>query len=168
VQANPTLIGGLEGASPTYKFGVTSNASISTEGGAVQVESSVYFGVLTPFRNNQTDVTNPVYTGAIRGFDIEHILFASDTQYMPVSSQQSTFTDRGFLWARWHGDSDAPDSTLGPAQAPQIPFLWHNGTPVYPITIDPIATLPALLTGPQGAGAGKVGMTTEQWLSVAN
>ena len=128
----------------------------------------MYFGVLTPFRNNQTDVTNPVYTGAIRGFDIQHILFASDTQYMPAASQQATFTDRGFVWASWHGDSDALDSTLGPTQAPQIPFAWHNGTPTYPVTVDPIATLPALLTGPQGAGAGKVGMTSEQWLSVAN
>ena len=39
VAANPTLVAALEGASPTYKFGVTSNASISTEGGAVQVEA---------------------------------------------------------------------------------------------------------------------------------
>jgi len=168
VLANPTLTAALEGTSPTYKFGVTSNASISTEGGAVQVESSVYFGVLTPFRNNQTDVTNPVYSGAIRGFDIQHILFASDTQYMPVTSQQTTFSDRGFVWASWHGDSDAPDSTLGPTQAPPIPFAWHNGTPTYPVTLDPIATLPALLTGPQGAGAGKIGLTTAEWLNVAN
>ena len=168
VLANPALTAALEGAAPTYKFSVTSNASISTEGGAVQVESSVYFGVLTPFRNNQTDVTNPVYTGAIRGFDIQHILFASDTQYMPVTSQQTTFSDRGFVWASWHGDSDAPDSTLGPTQAPPIPFAWHNGTPAYPVTLDPIATLPALLTGPQGAGAGKIGLTTAEWLNVAN
>ncbi len=38
VAANPTLAAALEGATPTYKFGVISNASISTEGGAVQVE----------------------------------------------------------------------------------------------------------------------------------
>ena len=113
VAANPTLVAALEGASPTYKFGVTSNASISTEGGAVQVESSVYFGVLTPFRNNQTDVTNPVYTGAIRGFDIQHILFASDTQFMPAASQQTFFTDRGFEWASWQGDSDDARQSAG-------------------------------------------------------
>ena len=168
VLANPTLTAALEGASPTYKFGVTSNASISTEGGAVQVESSVYYGVLTPFRNNQTDVTNPVYTGAIRGFDIQHMLFASDTLFMPAASQETFFTDRGFEWASWQGDSTDANSPLGPTQAPQIPFAWHNGTPTYPVTVDPIATLPALLTGPQGAGAGKVGMTTPQWLSVTN
>ena len=140
-------------------------ASISTEGGAVQVEDSVFFGVLTPFRNNQTDVNNPAYTGAIRGIDIQHILLASDTQFMPATSQQATFTDRGFLWASWQGDSDDPHSSLGPTQAPQIPFAWHNGTPMYLITMDPVATLPALLTGPQGAGAGKIGMTTQQWLA---
>ena len=105
VAANPTLAAALDGATPTYKFGVTSNASISTEGGAVQVESSVYFGVLTPFRNNQTDVTNAVYTGAIRGFDIQHMLFASDTQFMPAASQETFFADRGFDWASWQGDS---------------------------------------------------------------
>ncbi|HEY1283568.1 MAG TPA: chitobiase/beta-hexosaminidase C-terminal domain-containing protein [Steroidobacteraceae bacterium] len=165
VQANPTLQAALDS---TYHFAVTSNGSISTEGGAVQVESSIFFGVLTPLRNNQTDPSNPQFTGAIRGFDIQHILLASDTQFMPVSSQQTTFVDRGFTWASWHGDSDAPDSTLGPSQAPQIPFVWHNGTPTYPITIDPLSTLPALLTGPQGAGAGKIGLTTSQWLKVAN
>jgi pectate lyase len=165
VAANPTLASQL---GSTYSFGITSQGSISTEGGAVQVESSVFFGVLTPFRNNQTDVTNPIYTGAIRGFDIRHILFASDTAFMPESSQQETFMDRGFTWASWQGDSDSPGSTLGPAQAPQIPFAWHNGTPSYPTTIDPIATLQELLGGPQGAGAGKIGMTTPQWLSVTN
>jgi pectate lyase len=165
VAANATLAAALN---TTYHFGITSNASISTEGGAVQIESSVFFGVLTPFRNNQTDVTNAAFTGAIRGFDIQHILLASDTAFMPVGSQQSTFEDRGFTWASWHGDSEAPDSTLGPSQAPQIPFAWHNGGPSYPITLDPIATLPALLTGAQGAGAGKIGMTTPQWLQIAN
>jgi pectate lyase len=163
VTANPTLAAALNS---TYHFGITSNASISTEGGAVQVESSVFYGVLTPFRNNQTDVTNPAYTGAIRGFDIQHILLATDTAFMPV--QQSTFEDRGFTWATWQGDSDAPGSSLGPTQAPQIPFVWHNGTPAYPMTIDPVATLPALLSGAQGAGAGRIGMATQQWLQVAN
>ena len=108
------------------------------------------------------------FTGAIRGFDIQHILLATDTAFMPVSSQQSTFSDRGFVWATWQGDSDAPGSTLGPTQAPQIPFEWHNGTPAYPKTVDPVSALPELLTGPQGAGAGKIGMTTPQWLQVAN
>jgi len=165
VSANPTLATAL---GSTYHFGITSQASISTEGGAVQIEGSVFFGVLTPFRNNQTDVTNPQYTGAIRGYNIQHILLASDTSYMPESSQQRTFSDRGYIWAVWSGDSEAPGSSLGPTQAPQVPFAWHNGGPSYPITLDPVEDLPALLTGPQGAGAGKIGMTTQQWLQVAN
>lgn len=168
VQSNPTLQAALDGSSASYHFGVTSNGSISTEGGAVQIEKSVFFGVLTPFRNNQTDVTNPAYTGAIWGFDIQHVLLASDTAYMPVGSQQSTFNDRGFVWATWQGDSSAPDSTLGPTQAPQIPFAWRNGGPTYIATMDPVADLQALLTGAQGAGAGKIGMTTSQWLKVTN
>ena len=53
VQANPTLATALDSASPTYKFGITSNGSISTEGGAVQIENSVFIGVLTPLRNNR-------------------------------------------------------------------------------------------------------------------
>ncbi|HEV7605949.1 MAG TPA: chitobiase/beta-hexosaminidase C-terminal domain-containing protein [Steroidobacteraceae bacterium] len=165
VAANPTLATALNS---TYHFGITSNASISTEGGAVQIESSVFFGVLTPLRNNQTDVTNPAYTGAINGINIQHILLATDTAYMPAASQQTFFQDRGFTWATWTGDSATPGSTLGPVQAPQIPFVWHNGTPTYPKTVDPIAALSALLTGDQGAGAGKIGMATQQWLQVAN
>ena len=124
VAANPTLASAL---SSTYSFGITSQASISTEGGAVQVEDSVFWGVLTPFRNNQTDVNNPAFTGAIQGSNILHILLATDTQFMPATSQQSTFSDRGFVWASWQGNSDDPLSSLGPTQAPQIPFVWHNG-----------------------------------------
>ena len=165
VAGNSTLASQL---ASTYNFGITSQGSISTEGGAVQIESSIFFGVLTPFRNNQTDVNNPVYTGAIRGLDIQHMVFASDTQFMPAASQETFFTDRGIEWASWQGDSSDENSPLGPRQAPPIEFAWHNGTPVYPITIDSLEDLPGLLSGPQGAGAGKIGMTTEQWLRIAN
>ena len=134
----------------------------------MQVESSVFFGVLTPLRNNQTDVTNPAYTGAVRGIEcpahparIRHRVHAGGLAADAVQ-------DRGFDWASWQGDSDDPRSTLGPAQAPQIPFAWHNGGPAYVKTMDPVEALPGLLTGPQGAGAGKIGMTTAQWLRVAN
>jgi pectate lyase len=166
VAANTPLAAQL---ASTYSFGITSNGAISTEGGAVQVEESVFWGVLTPFRNNQTDVNNPAFTGAIRGTHIQHILLATDTQFMPEASQQSTFEDRGLTWATWQGDSDDPLSTLGPSQAPQVPFVWHNGGgPAYLYSKDPVAGLGALLSGPQGAGAGKIGLTTGQWLNVAN
>ena len=165
VAANPALAAQL---ASNYHFGITSQGAISTEGGAVQIDASVFFGVLQPFRNNQTDVTNPQYTGAIRGFDIQHILLASDTAFMPASSQQATFEDRGYLWASWRGDSGDVLSTLGPTQAPAIPFIWHNGGPTYLYHLDPVDSLGALLGGPQGAGAGKIGLTTAQWLSVTN
>jgi pectate lyase len=169
VAGNSTLATQLN---TTYHFGITLNGAISTEGGAVQIDDSVFFGVLTPLRNNQTDVTNPAFTGAIRGTNILHILLATDTQFMPLTSQQNTFEDRGFTWASWFGNSDTPDttpgSTLGPTQAPQIPFAWHNGGPTYLQSVDPVADLSALLTGPQGAGSGKIGMTTSQWLQISN
>ena len=165
VAANPALASAL---SSQYSFGIISQGGISTEGGAVQIDDSVFFGVLEPFRNNQTDVTNPAYTGAIRGSNLLHIVLASDTSFMPVTSQQQTFSDRGYVWASWRGDSDDPLSSLGPRQAPQIPFVWHNGGPTYLYGVDPVGTLGTLLTGPQGAGAGKIGLTTDEWLSVAN
>lgn len=101
----------------------------------MQIESSVFFGMPTPFRNNQIDVNNAAYTGAIRGFNIQHILLATDTAYMPV--QQTTFSDRGFVWATWQGDSDAPGSSLGPTQAPQIPFEWHDGDSIERLSTPP-------------------------------
>ena len=164
VAANSALAAAL---GSTYSFGITSNGAISTEGGAVQIEASVFWGVLTPFRNNQTDVTNPAYTGAIQGFDILHILLASDTTYMPAPNQD-TFTDRGYLWAGWLGDSGDAGSSLGPTQAAPIAFDWNNGGPSYPITLYPVAELAERVAGPQGAGAGKIGLSTAQWLRVAN
>jgi pectate lyase len=151
----------------TYSFGITSNGAISTEGGAVQIEASVFWGVLTPLRNNQTDVTNPAYTGAIQAFDIRHILLASDTVYMPAPNRDG-FTDRGELWAVWQGNSSDPGSSLGPTQAPPMEFDWNNGGPSYAIQLDAVEGLAEILTGPQGAGAGRIGLSTAQWLRVAN
>lgn len=165
VQANPALRSKVEGSSPTYKFDVVLNGSVSTEGGAVQVERSLFWGVFTPLRNNQTDPNDSRYTGAIRAFGVRHVLFASDTQYMPVSSQQATFLDRGIVWASWEGDSGAAGSTLGPAQAAQVPFVWRNGVPSYPMTMHRIDELGALRAS---MGAGKLSMTAEQWMRVVN
>jgi pectate lyase len=164
VSANAPLAAAL---GSNYSFGVTSNGAISTEGGAVQIEASVFWGVLTPLRNNQTDVTDPAYTGAIQAYDIRHILLASDTAYMPTTNRDP-FTDRGHVWAVWQGDSDASGSSLGPMQAPQIPFAWHNGGPSYPISLDAVDQLAEIVAGPQGAGAGKIGLSTAQWLRIAN
>ena len=51
----------------TYSFNPFLNGSISTEGGALLVEKSVYIDCLTPLRNNQTDPSDPTYTGKILG-----------------------------------------------------------------------------------------------------
>ena len=135
----PTLATALNS---TYSFGITSNASISTEGGAVQIESSIFFGVLTPFRNNQTDVNNPAYTGAIRGFDIQHILLASDTAYMPVARSRARSRIADSSGPPGMATATRRAARSGPTQAPQIPFAWHNGTPTYPMHVDPLAELP--------------------------
>jgi pectate lyase len=37
VAANPALRSAVGGSSPNYKFGITSNGAISTEGGAIQL-----------------------------------------------------------------------------------------------------------------------------------
>lgn len=165
VQANPALRAKVEGSSPTYKFDVVLNGSVSTEGGAVQVERSLFWGVFTPLRNNQTDPNDSRYTGAIRAFGVRHVLFASDTNYMPVSSQQATFVDRGIVWASWEGNSGAAGSTLGPAQAAQVPFVWRNGAPSYPMTLHGVDELGNLRAS---MGAGKVSMTAQQWMRVVN
>src|SRR5262249_31340581 len=53
----------------TYSFNPPLNGSISTEGGAVLVEKCVYINCKTPLRNNQTDPSDPTYTGKILGLD---------------------------------------------------------------------------------------------------
>ena len=165
VAANPTLATAL---SSTYSFGITSQASISTEGGAVQIEDSVFFGVLTPFRNNQTDVNNPAYTGAIRGFNIQHILLATDTAYMPVSSQQTHVHGSRLHMGELARRTATRRAARSGRRRRRRSVRVAQRRPDVPDHVDPVAELPALLTGPQGAGAGKIGMTTQQWLQVAN
>ena len=87
----------------TYNFKPFLNGSISTEGGAMLVEKSVYIDCLTPLRNNQTDPSDPTYTGKI---------LALDTIYQ----MDSTII---------RGDSTDPGNPLGPFQAPIIPFSWN-------------------------------------------
>ena len=54
----------------TYSIDPPMNGAISTEGGAILLEKSVYLETLTPLRNNQTDPSNPAYTGKILGLDV--------------------------------------------------------------------------------------------------
>jgi pectate lyase len=129
----------------TYSFKPFLNGSISTEGGAVLVEKSVYIDCLTPLRNNQTDPSNPTYTGKI---------MALDTIYQ----MDSTVV---------RGNSTDPGNPLGPFQAAIIPFSWNlpgNQLP-YTYTLDDPSQLQSIITSPtSGAGAGVLTWAKTNWL----
>jgi pectate lyase len=132
----------------TYSFNPFLNGSISTEGGAILVEKSVYMDCLTPLRNNQTDVNNPVYTGKILSIDSIYVFHETDG---------STTIQRG--------DSTDAGSRMGPFQAAIIPFSWNtpDGTRPYPA---PPMDDPAELEGivGVGAGAGSISWSKDNWL----
>jgi pectate lyase len=136
----------------TYSFKPFLNGSISTEGGAVLVEKSVYIDCLTPLRNNQTDPSDPTYTGKILGLDT---IYQMDDTVV-------------------RGNSTDPGNPLGPVQAPPIPFSWNTnpGTPSgqlpYSYTMDDPAQLQAIVTSPTaGAGAGVLTWAKTNWLITA-
>jgi hypothetical protein len=133
----------------TYDFEPPVNGTISTENGAIQVEKSVYIDCLWPLRNNQTDPSNPEYTGKIQALDCIY--------------QMDGTTVRG--------NSTDPGSPLGPFQAPVIPFSWNtnaatpNGQLPYSYTPDDPAQLQAIVTSPTGgAGAGVLTWDKTNWL----
>jgi pectate lyase len=129
----------------TYNFRPFLNGSISTENGAVLVEKSVYKDCLWPLRNNQTDPSNPIYTGKI---------MALDTIY-----QFDSTTIRG--------NSTDPGNPLGPFQAPVIAFSWNlpgNVLP-YSYTMDDPSQLLSILQ--QGAGAGVLTWNKTNWLATS-
>jgi pectate lyase len=133
----------------TYSFNPPINGSISTEGGAVLVEKSVYLDCLSPLRNNQTDVTNPVYTGKIK---------ALDTLYLFHNANGTITSVRG--------DSTDAGNPLGPFQAPVIPFSWSGFTTLpYAYTQDDPAALLAMLQ--TGAGAGVLTWSKANWLKTS-
>ena len=128
----------------TYSFNPFLNGSIATENGAILVEKSVYHDCLTPLRNNQTDPSNPVYTGKIMALDT---IYQMDSTYFRGNS-----TDAG------------GSNTLGPVQAAIIPFSWNlpGGTLPYSYTPDDPAQLPDILAA--GSGSGVVTWNKTNWL----
>ena len=142
----------------TYSFNPPLNGTISTEGGAILVEKSIYNDCLYPLRNNQTAPSDPTYTGKI---------MALDTIYH-MDNADSTTTD-------YRGDStNAPGSTyFGPAQATIITFAWNpaSGTPggqlpyAYTNVMTDPAQLPAILSS--SAGAGVITWTKANWLKTS-
>jgi pectate lyase len=134
----------------TYNFRPPVNGSISTEGGAILLEKSIYIDCLWPLRNNQTDPSNPAYTGKI---------LALDTVYQFLNTDGTTTLVRG--------NSTDPGSPLGPFQATVIPFSWNlpGNTLPYSYTLDDPDSLPTLLAA--GAGAGTVVWEKGNWLRTA-
>jgi pectate lyase len=129
--------------SSTFSFDVTLNGSISTEGGAVLTEKSQYIGVLFPLRNNQKDATLAQFTGKIQALDTMYTL------------DQLLF----------RGDSSTPGSPLAPIPAPEIPFSWNGFTALpYTYSTDDPSQLQSILVGPEGAGAGKLTWSKDNWL----
>jgi len=129
----------------TYSFDPPINGSISTESGALLVEKSVYIDCLYPLRNNQTDPSNPAYTGKIKALDT-------------VYQFDSTVV---------RGNSTDSGNPLGPFQAPIIAFSWNlsgNQLP-YTYTMDDPSQLQNIVTSPTaGAGAGVLTWNKTNWL----
>ena len=134
----------------TYSFNPPINGSISTEGGAILLENSVYIDCLTPLRNNQTDPTNPQYTGRILGVNTIYHMDNADGSTVDV---QGNSTDSG--------------NPLGPFQAPIIAFSWGlpGGVLPYTYTLDDPTTL--LSTLQAGAGAGTITWSKDNWLKTS-
>ena len=133
-------------ASKGYKFGITSNGAISTESGAVLVEKSVIKDVQYPVRNNQTDPTNATYTGKISVLDT---IYSLDGSY-------------------FRGNSDTAGSPLSPVPAVIKPFSWNGFASLpYSYQSDDPSTLNARLTASNGAGAGKLTWSKDNWLKTS-
>src|SRR5215813_9252387 len=142
----PSNAAKLNGSNATYSFDVVLNGAISTEGGAVLLEKSQLIGVRFPLRNNQKDATLTEFTGKI---------LALDTLYQ-----------LGSLVFR--GDSNTPGSPLAPVPAPELAFSWNGfATLPYVYTTHDPTQLPPLLTGSEGAGAGKLIWAKENWLKTS-
>jgi pectate lyase len=130
----------------TYSFNPPINGAISTENGALLVEKSVYIDCLWPLRNNQTDPSNPAYTGKIQALDT---IYQFDSTVI-------------------RGNSTDPGNPMGPFQtATNLAFSWNLPGHQLPYTYypDDPAQLQAIVTSPTaGAGAGVLTWAKTNWL----
>jgi pectate lyase len=129
----------------TYSFNPPMNGAISTEGGAILVEKSVYIDCLYPLRNNQTDPSDATYTGKIMALDT-------------ICQKNGTIV---------RGNSTNYSNLMGPSQATVIPFSWNWGGNQLPYTYTPDdpAQLQAIVTSPTGgAGSGVLTWNKTNWL----
>jgi len=127
-----------------YSFDVTLNGAISTEDGAVLVEKCHFIDLTSPMRNNQTDPSNPAYTGKIRALDTIYTLDATV----------------------FRGDSEAAGSPLSPIPAAIKPFSWNGFTNLpYYYPLDEPAAVADMVTNSAGAGVLTWGKTN--WLKTS-
>ena len=133
----------------TYSFNPPINGSISTESGALLVEKSIYSDCLFPLRNNQTDITDPTYTGKIQATDSIYVFHNTDGSVVNV-----------------RGNSTDSGNPMGPFQAPIIAFSWNGFTSLpYTYTPEDPGVLQSSVTS--GAGAGVLTWTKDNWLKTA-
>jgi pectate lyase len=134
------IVAGIPGGLGSYKFDVSLNAAISTEDGAVLVEKCHFIDTLYPLRNNQTDPSNPDYTGKIR---------AEDTIYT-------------LSGVTFRGNTEDAGSPLVPVPAALKPFSWNGFTSLpysYPVS-DPTVIAEAITNS---AGQGVVFWAKTNW-----
>lgn len=133
----------------TYSFDPPINGCISTENGAFLVEKNVFIDCLWPLRNNQTDPTNPAYTGKIEALDTIYIFHNTDGTTTNI-----------------RGNSTDSGSPLGPFQAPIIPFSWNGFSSLpYSYTLDDPSNVQSIVTA--GAGAGTLTWDKSNWLKTS-
>lgn len=136
-----------------YNFNPPINGSISTEDGALFVEKSVYIDCNWPLRNNQTNPSNPIYTGKIK---------ATDTIYIFHNTNGTTTNVRG--------NSTDPGNPLGPFQATIKSFSWNTADGNAPYTLPASAYHdPAVLGEIVAAGSGSGVLTWDKsnWLKTS-
>ncbi len=130
-------------AAKGYHFDVVGNGAISTENGAVLLEKSYLIDVFSPVRNNQKDPNQADYTGKIKAEDV-------------------ILSDNGTVF---RGGSDDANSPLAPYPVKAKDFSWNGfKTLPYSYTAENPENLVAQLQGMDGAGAGKLNWSSENWL----
>lgn len=128
-----------------YKLGVTSQAFVSTEGGALYVQDSVLVGVNTPIKNNQKSSLAVEYTGKFR---IMNIRFIKGEKNILTSSNE--------------------EGTPFIGNTMPINFSW-NGFDQLPYnftSVEPDSVVNLVTSETEGAGAGVMSWTVEDWLSI--
>ncbi|MFK4343553.1 MULTISPECIES: family 16 glycoside hydrolase [unclassified Paenibacillus] len=133
-------------AAKGYHFDVVGNGAISTENGAVLLEKSYLIDVFSPVRNNQKDPKKDDYTGKIKAEDV-------------------IFSDNGKVF---RGGSEDANSPLAPYPVKGKNFSWNGFTTLpYSYTAEDPENLVAQLQAKDGAGAGKLNWSSENWLKTA-